>query len=108
MNKPMSTDSNFPLKDLISRNVFRRIHANQMKPGKKMKSWPLLSALLCCASVLANAENGLSLNWTNNRLTIFGPTLPVRKTGGLVSGSLLPQRLDRSRLEQDGFAAQDT
>ena len=50
-----------------------------MKPDTKMKSWPFLSALLCCASVWANAENGLTLNWTNNRLTIFGPTLPGGK-----------------------------
>ena len=96
MKKPMSTDSNFPLKDLISRNVFRRIQGNLMKPDKKVKRWPFLSALLCCASVWANAENDLTLNWTNNRLTIFGPTLPGGKLEVLYLEAFCPQRLDRS------------
>ena len=38
-----------------------------------------LGVLLCCAGICANAENQLTLNWTNNLLTISGPTLPGRK-----------------------------
>ena len=38
-----------------------------------------LCAALCCASVWANAEDGLTLNWSNKLLTISGPTLPGGK-----------------------------
>src|SRR5690349_14094449 len=45
-----------------------------------MKStFHLLVALLCCASFLAKAEDGLTLSWTNNRLSILGSSLPTGK-----------------------------
>src|SRR5262245_21256540 len=36
----------------------------------------VLSALLACTSIYSNAETGLNLAWTNNLLTVSGPTLP--------------------------------
>ena len=44
-----------------------------------MKRLSILSVLLCAAVLGADADDGLTLNWTNKLLTVSGPALPGGK-----------------------------